>query len=217
MKKVTLLFAVTIVFLVFGKLEPVRVNSKENFKIKNGYVYFMNKKIKTLDASTFKELNDYYVADKNGIYFYDSSTAKIMEPVVKTAGEILDEEEYRIYEEYLFYKGSFYMSGRLIEESQGNKFDFDKKTLKIIGIQPVVGEIPCEGKEWTGSCSVIHRDLIFSDKNGVYITIEHMDIWMFKGIDAETFVKIKDGEYKDKNGSYTMEELWERASKISIK
>ena len=106
------------------------------------------------------------------------------------------------------------MDGRLIGESHGNKFGFDGKTLKIIGIQPVEGEIPCGGKDWSGSCSVIHRDLIFSDKNGVYITIEHIDIWRFAGIDPETFEKTGDGEYKDKNGNYTMEDLWETAGII---
>ena len=61
---------------------------------------------------------------------------------------------------------------------------------------------------------MIHRDLIFSDKYGVYITIEHIDIWRFAGIDPETFEKTGDGEYKDKNGNYTMEDLWETAGII---
>ena len=213
MKKIIFLLTAGFVFFMFSTAENNVL--REKFKIKNGHVYYMNKKNMNLDAVTFKILNDYYAEDKNGIYFYDNSRIETEYPVIKTSGNQLSGSEYILYEEYIFYNGNFYMNGRLIGESHGNKFGFDKKTLKITGIQPVEGEVPCGGKGWTGSCSVIHRDLIFSDKDGVYITIEHIDIWKFRGIDPETFEKIADGEYKDKNGKYTMDDLWEIAGGIS--
>ena len=211
MKKIIFLLMAGLILFAFSESKNSVLNGK--FKVKDEFVYYLNKKADNLDSVTFRVLNEYYAADKNGIYFYNESGIRTENPVIKTV-ENKPAENYILYEEYIFYKGNFYMDGRLIGESHGNKFDFDGKTLKITGIQPVEGEIPCGGKGWTGSCSVIHRDLIFTDKNGVYITIEHMDIWKFKGIDSATFEKIRDGEYKDKNGKYTMDDLWERAGTI---
>ena len=215
MKKGIFLLMAVLVFLGFSMVKSNNTSgskaAKKEFEIKSGSVYYLDKKVKSLDAATFRILNKYYAEDKNGVYFYDDLKIETENPVIKTSDSVLSETEYLVFEEYIFYKGNFYMSGRLIGESHGNKFDFDKNTLKITGIQPVEGEIPCGGKDWSGSCSIIHRDLIFSDKDGVYITIEHMDIWKFNGIDPETFEKTGDSQYKDKNGSYTMEELWGRA------
>lgn len=215
MNKIIFLLAAGLVFFMFSEAENNVLNEK--FKIKNKSVYYMNKKAGALDAETFKILNEYYAGDKNGIYFYSDSAIETEYPAIKTLDSAFSESEYILYEEYIFYQGSFYMNGRLIGESHGNKFDFDRKSLKITGIQPVEGEAPCGGKNWSGSCRVVHRDLIFSDKDGVYITIEHMDIWKFRGIDPETFEKTGDGEYKDKNGKYTMDDLWKTAGIIGKK
>ena len=212
MRKIIFLFLAGLVFFLLSAAENKVLNEK--FRIKNKAVYYMNKKAGTLDAETFEILNEHYAGDKNGIYFYNNSGIETEYPVIKTSGSTLSKSDYILYKEYIFYKGSFYMNERLIGESHGNKFNFDRKSLKIIGIQPVEGEVPCGGEDWSGSCRVIHRDLLFTDKDGVYITIEHIDIWKFRGIDPETFEKTGDGEYKDKNGKYTMDDLWKTAGII---
>ena len=133
MKKGIFLLMAVLVFLGFSMVKSnntsVSKAAKKEFEIKSGSVYYLDKKVKSLDAATFRILNKYYAEDKNGIYFYDDLKIETENPVIKTSDSVLSETEYLVFEEYIFYKGNFYMSGRLIGESHGNKFDFDKNTL----------------------------------------------------------------------------------------
>ena len=190
-------------------------NSKKKQEYKWEYIFYNGQKIRVTDSKKFEALNEYYIKSTDGkIYYYNKNYGLSVNPLTEV--KYTPNDKYQVYDKYLLSNGKIYMDGRIIAESHENEYKFDFETLKIIGIQEVEGEQPCGGKDWTGSCRVIHRDLIFTDKNGVYITIENLDIWKFRGIDPKTFQKTGDGEYKDKNGKYKMEDLWDRAQTAAI-
>ena len=200
-----------------------------SFSVKDESVYYGKQKISNLDYLSFEKLNDYYVRDKNGIY-------GIIRTVVVTGWETLAEDDnfknenwyedketnqwysiemeaekisqinrnnYILDGQYMFGNGYAVNRGKLIYLSGNIPFKSDTKTLKIVDPDLLVcetGDLECQ----------IRRNILLKDKNGVYAVIEGdegTEVYRIRDVDVSSFEKIGVHLYKDKNKTYTAEDL----------
>ena len=207
-----------------------------SFSVKNKSVYYGSQKLSGLDYSSFEVLNDYYLKDKNGIYF-------IKPQIIVTSGETLEGDEnfknenwyedkeidqwygiemetekipqagsgkYVLDGQYMFGGGYAVNRGKIIYLGKNVPFKIDMKTLKIIDTDL----LECEESDL--EC-LDHKNILIRDKNGVYGVIDGesgTEIYKIEGIDALSFEKTGTRHYRDKNKSYALNELDEKAVKM---
>ena len=237
-----IIFLLSLLILMFSITYSEEVDIEEilykqwDFSVKDGSVYYGKQKIPNLDYLSFEKLNDYYLRDKNGIYFanttivvtgwetladyenfqnenwYEDKEIKQwygLEMETEKISEI-GQSNYILDGQYIFGNGYAVNRGKVIYFSKNSVFKIDMKTLKIIDTDLLeCGESDFECK--------IHRNILVKDKNGVYGIIDGADgtkVYRIKSVDALSFEKAGTRIYKDKNGTYTLKDIDKKAAKM---
>ena len=200
--------------------------------MKNKSVYYGSQKLSGLDYSSFEVLNDYYLKDKNGIYF-------IKPQIIVTSGETLEGDEkfknenwyedkeidqwysleieaekisqinrenYILDGQYIFGSGYGANRGKIIYLKKNVPFKVDMKTLKIVDNN--ISDCDDNNLE----CN-FYRNILLKDKNGVYglaDTDDETEVYKIKNVDISSFEKTGIRLYKDKNKGYNAENLEKR-------
>ena len=233
MKRIIFLLSLLIFMFNITYAEEAGIEEKLykqwSFSVKGESVYYGKQKLPNIDYLSFAKLNDYYMRDKNGVY-------GIIRTVVVTGWETLAEDDnfknenwyedketnqwysiemeaekisqinrnnYILDGQYMFGNGYAVNRGKLIYLSGNIPFKSDTKTLKIVDPDLLVcetGDLECQ----------IRRNILLKDKNGVYAVIEGdegTEVYRIRDVDVSSFEKIGVHLYKDKNKTYTAEDL----------
>ncbi|MCP1223553.1 DKNYY domain-containing protein [Sebaldella sp. S0638] len=240
MKKI--IFLLSLLMLVFNVTYTEETDIEEilykqwDFSVKDGSVYYGKQKIPNLDYSSFEKLNDYYLRDKNGIYsanstiivtgwetladyenfqnenWYEDKEIKQWYGLEMEAEKIsqIGQNNYVLDGQYIFGNGYAVNRGEVIYSSENSAFRMDMRTLKIIDTDLLqCGENDFECK--------LHRNILVKDKNGVYGIIDGADrtkVYRIKSVNALSFEKIGTRIYKDKNKTYTLEDIDKKAVRV---
>lgn len=214
-----------------------------NFLIKGKNVYFGKQKLERLNSVSFKEINEYYLKDKEGVYYFFTnhiiagiidfeeslnengnwfkSDIKEDDQIYGVEAKILklkeaDSNDYKVKGQYLFSNNYIFNSGQLVKIKKNKYFIIDQKTLEIID----------------QNCKDFMCNIIIKDKNNLYILIDDISnemetdeqgyytenirktkVYEIKNIDTPTFSKIDTLKYKDKNKVYTFKDLMKKGIK----
>ena len=172
MKKILLIFMVLIgTFNISNSGEFVKDihgdKVKIDFLIKDKSVYFGTQKLERIDYASFKEVSEFYVKDKNGIYYFfvnhiiagindyeaswdetgnwfDSSLKGDDQKYGVEASMIKLEEanmdDYKVKDQYLFSNNYVFNRGQLVTLKKNKYFTVDQKTLESMK-KPAVKQV----------------------------------------------------------------------------
>ena len=242
MKKI--IFLLTFLMLIFNVTYTIGdeteeiLNKKWFFLVKNENVYYAKQKLPNLDYLSFEQLNDYYLKDKNGIYFVKSSVIVTDWSTLKDYENFEDEnwyedkeisqwysiekeakiipqispENYILDGQYIFGNGYAVNRGEIIYLSKNIPFMVDMKTLKILDGDLLICEVDdqvCQS----------YRNILLKDKNGIYAVVDNdkkPEVYKITGIDISSFEKTGTHLYKDKNKTYTVEDLNKKIIRMRV-
>lgn len=190
MKRIFLILLVlTSVFTILHSSEYITDiwnNTTEiNFSIKDKNVYFGRQKIDRLDYSDFKKINEHYLKDKNGIYYFFvnhiileiedykeieyrnifESSVQDDDQIYEVEGETIkidnaDSNNYKSKGQYLFSNNYVFNQGQILSYNKNKYFTIDQDTLIILYQR-------CQSLLRAFTC-----DIIIKDKNKLYILLD---------------------------------------------
>jgi hypothetical protein len=237
--KLKILFYIVLSFIISNAKDYVvdihGTTANIEFMLKGEKLYFGREEVTGIDPLTFQKVNDYYVKDKNGLYYinaygmiisgaaenimagnwYESSLegddqwygVEMVKQKVEHIGFDYNSVSYKVYNMYLFIDGKVYKRGEVISDN----LNLNYKNIEFLYKR----------------CQVVDReercDILIKHGNDAYILIDKLDFYGENKKNTEIYeinnIKFTDLEkaFSEKNNYINgLDNLIKKAKKINI-